>query len=236
MSGGLTMGACVLAVTGLKAEARIAARVPATVAVASGGDSANIEARIEQAIASADDCRGIISVGIAGALWPGLRPGACVIATDVIDTANAAARYPADPAWTDALAARLEGATRAPIAGADKPLATSAQKRDLYAATGAAAIDMESHVAARLAARRALPFAALRFIADPQERSLPEAALAGMAADGSTDATAVLRSLVKEPAQIAALARVTADTGRAFLALLRSHRRLGAGFGLLDLG
>ncbi len=95
---------------------------------------------------------------------------------------------------------------------------------------------MESHVVARIAVKYALPFAVLRVIADPSERALPTAVLAGMRADGSTDAPAVLRALAGDPGQIPALVRVATDAGRAFWGLFRCHRRAGPGLGLFDLG
>ena len=65
---------------------------------------------------------------------------------------------------------------------------------------------------------------------------MPPAALAGMREDGGTDPAAVLASLAKNPRQIAQLVRVAADACRAYYALLRCHRRLGPGLGLIDLG
>lgn len=225
------MGAYVLAVTGLRLEASIATRSPATKAVCSGGDTANLESLIEAAVGGA--CRGIISFGVAGALWPGLRPGACLVATAVM---HDRVRFSTDAQWSNRLTAKLAGCTFAAVAGVDQPLVAHSEKQALYAATGAAGVDMESHVAARVAERHGLPLAVLRVVADPQERSLPPAALAGMRSDGSTDTVAVLRALRSDPAQIGQLVRVAMDAGRAFYTLLRCHRRLGAGLGLFDLG
>ena len=91
-------------------------------------------------------------------------------------------------------------------------------------ASGAAAADMESHVVARTAAELALPFAILRVIADPAERELPPAALAGMRADGGINVGAVLASLARSPRQLPALIRLAAEAGRARAALLRCQR------------
>lgn len=221
----------VVAATGLRAEARIAARFPRTMAVVGGGDAVRLESLIEQAIT--DGCRGILSFGMAGGLRRDLRPGACLIGREVVDENH---RYLADPAWTARLQERLPSAALVTIAGVDSPLLTQSQKDALFATTAAAAADMEGHVAARVAAKHALPFGVLRVVADPQERDLPQAALAGMRADGTTDAVAVLRALGRDPGQIAQLVRVAADAGRAYWALLRCHRRLGPGLGLIDLG
>lgn len=221
----------VIAATGLQVEARVAARSPRARAIAGGGDAARLERLIEQAVAH--DCRGIISFGMAGALRPGLRPGACLIGREVVHESET---YRADAAWAARLQAKLRSAELVGMAGVDGPLVTQSQKRALFAATGAATVDMESHVAARIAAKHALPFAMVRVVADPQERDLPLAAIAGMRADGTVDAAAVLRSLAENPGQILQLVRVVADAGRAYYALLRCHRRLGPGLGLFDLG
>jgi hopanoid-associated phosphorylase len=223
-------GAYVLAVTGLKAEAGIARLLPRTEAVAGGGNCAALAGVIADAVTP--DCAGIISFGLAGALLPGLRPGALIVASEVIHERD---RYSTGLAWSARLMRAAPHARLALIAGSDEPLVSRAGKQALYAATGAAAVDMESHAAARAAAARGLPFAVFRVIADPQERSLPQAALAGMREDGSTDAGAVMRALVQDPAQAGGLMRVAADAGRAFFALLRCHRRLGPGFGFFDL-
>jgi hypothetical protein len=100
--------------------------------------------------------------------------------------------------------------------------------------SGAVAVDMESHVAARLAAHYGLPFAALRIIADPAERSLPAAALVGMRPDGSTDIAAVLRALGRRPSDLPALIRTALDARAAFAALHRDRRTLCALFGFAD--
>jgi adenosylhomocysteine nucleosidase len=86
---------------------------------------------------------------------------------------------------------------------------------------------MESHIAARIAARHNVPFAACRVIIDPAERTLPPAALVGMRDDGRPDVFAVVRSLCQQPKQVFALLRVIADARAARSALFRGRRRLG---------
>lgn len=221
----------VLAVTGLRVEARAAERSPHTRAVAGGGDAVRLERLIEDAITA--NCRGVISFGVAAGLKCNLGPGTCLVGREV---AYGEERFPSDESWTARLKARLARAELVGIAGVDQPLVTPSQKRALFEATGAAAADMESHVAARVAARHGLPFAVLRVVADPMERPLPPAALAGMRESGAADPAAVLLSLGRDPRQIPQLVRVAADAGRAYYALLRCHRRLGPGLGLFDLG
>ena len=102
-----------------------------------------------------------------------------------------------------------------------------ADKRALHESAGTVAVDMESHIAAKIAARHGVPFAACRVIIDPAERTLPPAALVGMRADGRPDVFAVIRSLCQQPRQVFALLRVVADARAARTALFRGRRRLG---------
>jgi adenosylhomocysteine nucleosidase len=221
----------IVAATGLRAEARIAARAGRVRAVAGGGDDARLELAIEQQVAEGG--RAILSFGMAAGLAPGLAPGTCLIGGEILDAGTS---FSADAAWSARLLERLGAARRVTIAGVDRPLATAAAKRTLNAETGAVAADMESHVVARLAARHGLPFAVLRVVADPAERELPPAALAAMREDGGIGLPAVLGSLLKHPAQMPALFRLAADARAARAALLRCHDLLGPGLGFRDLG
>lgn len=212
----------ILAATGLLREARILegghGRGAALRVIVGGGDRERLEAALGRAAPAA---HGIISIGIAGALAPGLRPGDWVVA-------DAVGEIPADPGWAARLAEAL-GARRGSIAGADVMIAEASGKAALYRATGALAVDMESHVAASVAERHGLAFAAARVISDAADRSLPPAARVGMRPDGGMDLPAVLRSLAADPRQLPALIRTGVEAECAFRALLRGHRRLGPG-------
>ena len=61
---------------------------------------------------------------------------------------------------------------RGGLAGVEQVVAARACKAALRSETGAAAVDMESHIAAAYAAEAGLPFAALRVISDPATRAL----------------------------------------------------------------
>jgi nucleoside phosphorylase len=124
----------------------------------------------------------------------------------------------------------------ADVAGVDAPVADPAAKAALHASTGAAAVDMESAVVARAAARHRLPFAILRAIADPAQRALPPAALVALRPDGGIDRAAIVAALARAPLQLPALARLALDARRAFAALVRARALLGADFAGVDLG
>ena len=102
--------------------------------------------------------------------------------------------YPADQRWARRLLDALPGAVHAEIVGADAPVAQSSDKRRLHAQTGAMAVDMESHVAARVAATHNIPFAICRTVIDPAHRDLPPAAVVGLRHDGTPDMRAISRS------------------------------------------
>lgn len=218
-----------LAVVGLRREARIVAG-PALKTLAGGGVSKTLVARIEAALAP--DVRGVISIGIAGALDPRLRVGEGVIATAVMAGSE---RYRVDLAWSDRLAALLPEARRGPIAGSSIPIADAAAKAALHRQGGALSVDMESHFAAEVAHRRGLPFAAVRVVSDGADRALPSAALLGMRPDGGMDIAAVVGALMRDPAQLPALIRTGKEAEIAFRALLRCRDRLGASLGFADI-
>jgi hopanoid-associated phosphorylase len=232
----VTSPASILIVTGLAREARIAEGLGAVV-IGAGANPAQLRALLEAKDAGA--YRTVVSFGIAGGLDPSLAPGAVVIATGVI---AAEARWASHPAVVRLWAHRLEDiggrVTLADIAGSDSPLLTAEDKMVLRSATGAAVVDMESHVAATFAAARGMPFAAIRAVCDPADRALPPLAAEALRPDGGLDLPAILRSLARRPAQVAALPRLARDAATAFAALRRVRAALGPGLGLggLSLG
>jgi hopanoid-associated phosphorylase len=219
-----------LVVTGLRREANIAAREH-IVTVSGGGNRESLERQIAAALDN--PIRGIVSFGIAGALAPHLKPGDCIVASHVIDGDQI---FSCDEAWLRAVAAKLPDAQIATMAGTDSILADVAGKTALYARTGAAAADMESHIAARAARAKNLPFIVLRTISDGADRALPPATLAALKPDGTLDAFAIARSLLAKPGQIPSLIRTGRESEQAFAGLLRCRGRLGPLFAFPDLG
>src|SRR5258708_4568607 len=115
------------------------------------------------------------------------------------------------------LSSRLEAAIRAGakgiisfgIAGALAPLLKPGDvvshvdgKRRLFAISGAHAVDTESHIAARLARKHAIPFVAVRTISDAAARGLPPAALVPLTQSAHVRLIGVLQSLASEPMQV----------------------------------
>ncbi len=97
----------VIAVTGLRAEARIARRAGLSI-VCAGGVPARTAAALNAAIDNG--VTGLVSFGMCGGLAPSFQPGTLVCARAVI--APDGTRYPVDEAWharTPALAETVEG-------------------------------------------------------------------------------------------------------------------------------
>ncbi|WP_421854838.1 phosphorylase [Novosphingobium sp.] len=211
-----------IAVCGLRSEAAAIRRgYPAIEVLAGGGDAARLERELD-ALLSAGPAL-VFSSGLAGGLDPALPCGAIVL--------------DGDAALVEHLMATLPGATRAPVTGQDVIAADIAGKAALRQATGAGVVDMESHIAARVARRHGAPFAAIRVISDTASDALPPAALVGMRPDGGIALGAVLASLARRPAQLPALIRTGRQAGLAHRTLRDVYDALGrSGIFLRDLG
>jgi hopanoid-associated phosphorylase len=219
----------ILATTGLRREARLIAS-PQVQAFAGGGRSAALEAALVAASAGAE---ALISIGLGGALAPELRAGDWVVAERIVWPGGAA---PTDAAWRQVLLHQLANARAGALLGSEVIVTDRAAKADAHARFGALAVDMESQVAARVAQRLGLPFAAARVIADDAQLELPPAAAAGMRPDGRMAIGAVLWSLARRPGQLPALIRTGVAAERAFQVLAEGRRLLGPRLGLADFG
>jgi adenosylhomocysteine nucleosidase len=220
----------VVAVSGLVLESRIAAG-PGVRTLAGGGYPHQLAVALERELALG--AAAFISFGIAGGLTAAAVPGTWVVADNVVAPSG---RWPADAAWAEALSRRLPGAVKGDLAGADAIIKSPAGKTALGAATGAVAVDTESHVVAAFAAAHSLPFVAFRVIADPVSRELSKAASLGMRPDGRVNRRAVLGSVLRSPGQLPLLMRNAIDARIALRALSRGRRLLGLGLGYPDLG
>lgn len=218
----------IVAVSGLASEARIAAGPGVRPIVVAEGRR-RLAAALESAIA--EGARGVISFGIAGGLAEGVAAGACIVGRGIV---AGSARWPCDGAWMSALLLRLPGAIAADLAGVDAPLMHADAKRALRLATGADAVDTESHVAAEIAARHRLPLAALRVVADSARRGLPPLAAVAVAPDGTVKRAAALRSLARRPGQLPSVLGTALDARRALRALSGCRGLLGPGLAFPD--
>jgi adenosylhomocysteine nucleosidase len=207
----------VLIVTGMAQEARIAAG-PGMIVICSSSDPNQLRALL--ATLDSTTFRGVISFGVAGGLDPALKSGDVVVATEVLagDT-----RWLAGSALNEemiaSVALRRRRVVRGGLAGVEQIVAARDGKAALRSETGAAAVDMESHIAAAYAAEAGLPFAALRVISDPAGRALPALAMSAIKPNGDIDLRKVLRGIVRNPTTLRALVSTGIDFNRALRSL-----------------
>lgn len=219
----------ILAISGLLAEAAIA-RGDGVCAIAGAQAIAALQ---QSLLARFVDTRAVISFGIAGGLDRRLPTGTIVVARNVIAADHC---WTTDQAWADAITARVSDSLTADIAATDTPVMAISAKERLHADTHAAAVDTESHIAARAAGTLGVPLAVLRVIADPADRALPSAALVALRHNGGLDIRAILREVRRAPRQIPGLLRTGLDTRVALRELARGRACLGSGLAYPDFG
>jgi hopanoid-associated phosphorylase len=206
-----------LIITGLAQEARIAAG-PGMIVVCSSSDPNQLRSLL--ATLDSTTFRGVISFGLAGGLDPALKSGDLVVATEVLagDT-----RWLAGSALDEEMIASValgrRRVVRGGLAGVEQIVAGMSCKAALRSETGAAAVDMESHIAAAYATEAGLPFAALRVISDPAGRALPALALSAIKPNGDIDLRKVLRGVARNPTTLRALVSTGIDFNRALRSL-----------------
>ena len=221
----------ILIVTGLVQEARIAAG-PGMTVICSSSDPQQLRALLT--VFDPSTIRGVISFGVAGGLDPSLRSGDVVVATEVLagDT-----RWLAGLSLNEELIASVamgrRRVVRGGLAGVEEVVVARDSKAALRSETGAAAVDMESHIAAAYAAEAGLPFAALRVISDPASRALPELARSAVKPNGDIDLRKVLRGLARNPMSLRALVSTGIDFNRALRSLRGCRGFLLGGEGLV---
>ena len=168
-------------------------------------------------------CAGLLSIGLAGGLDPALKPGDVVLSSTVITADGAKALV--DEAWRDRVAADLEATGMrfriGAIGGPDELVRFSETKRALRSATGALAVDMESHAVMRIAAAAGLPFLAVRAIADGAADELPQAAERALAADGGVALLRLLGALLRRPGDVAGMILLARRSASGFETLRR---------------
>jgi len=202
-------------VVGLAAEARIARRL-GEVAVA-GARPAGAEAAAEALVARG--ATALLSFGLAGGLDPNLNPGDVIVPVAVLDAGR---RYFTD----EDLCRALGGSTVSLLAAGEALVGDAREQRLLSTRTGASAVDLESGAVARVAQRYALPFAVLRAVCGPAQRSLPPAALVALNDRGAIRPFRVLGSIMIRPWQVPALLRLALGAVLARHALAASARIL----------
>jgi adenosylhomocysteine nucleosidase len=213
-------------VTGLRVEARCLRGQDVPVAY-SGGSAER--ARSEAARLVADGAAALVSFGLAGGLATELRPGDLLL-PDSVRSAGVAS-WSVDPVWRERVHARLAAGGLEPkpgsLVGSDRIVATASDKQELFGATGAQAVDMESHAVAAVAAAAGLPFLVVRALADPCDQVIPQVAREALRPDGRVRIRATLGGLIRQPGELMALLRLARQSARGLASLRRATALAG---------
>jgi adenosylhomocysteine nucleosidase len=193
----------------------------------SGARPAQAETQVRDLINTG--CKAILSFGVCGALDPKLRPGDLIVADAVITPSGQ--WIACDPQWAAGMAGKLMVSTST-ILGSDR-VADVAFKSQAYAETKAAVVDMESHIAAKLATEADLPFAVLRAVTDPADLDIPAWVLKSVRTDGSINMSTVLSGVLTHPLQVGTLMALGRANKRAMASLRGAVVRLGPTLGFL---
>ncbi len=215
--------------TGLAAEARLIRRAATdTLPLLACAGADCVRARREAEFLIAGGAEALISFGLAGGLDPRHRAGLVILGESVLLPSGGS--IATDRAWREAVQAQAGGIDIAvgPIAGSDELVAHAVQKSALAARTGAAAVDMESHVLAEAASAAGLPLLVVRAIADTADQSLPPSVRGSIGPDGRVRVRSVAARLLASPRQVPHVLRLRRNAVAALEALGRLVRLAGA--------
>ena len=193
-----------------------------------GASPARAEAAARELIEGG--ARALLSFGVAGALYPGLKPGDLVVADRVLSSGGP--DLATDAEWREAVLAAVQVYSPMrvmPTLTVSKAVSNAEEKARLYRETGAGTVDMESYGVAKAAAAANVPMLAVRAIGDGPGRSLPRLGAGAIGADGTVKMGAVLAALLRHPLEIGRLIGAARDTAKARASLRRvAFRELGA--------
>jgi hypothetical protein len=194
---------------------------PGIVAIAGGGVAARLEEKLDAAARAG--AAGIVSYGLTGALAEGLKIGDWIVGSRI----RGAVEHECHIGWRDALAARLPGSRVGVFFADGRMIDTIAEKRALGVRHDALAVDMESHVAARVAQAHGLPLAIVRIVSDEVGHLLPHAITVSMRPDGGFDRARMRASLAAAPEQMRDVVQTMAQFAIGFRGLRAGARKLG---------
>ena len=171
----------------------------------------------------------LVSFGLAGGLDPSLPAGAICLPSEVIATSGIV--MPTARLWRERIGAALAG-QRTIAAGrllsSERAVASVEDKAQLFRATGAVAVDMESAAVAQVASAHGLPFVAARVIVDSAADELPRAVAVAADGAGRLKLWRLIGALALAPADLPPLFRLARRyraASRSLAALARSGVR-----------
>jgi nucleoside phosphorylase len=147
----------------------------------------------------------VLSAGFSGALIPHLRVGDLILADEVRDVDG--------PSWPTTWPVGATDLSRGRLLTTTHLVGDPQEKRQLGERFGAAAVDMETAVVARLCAEAGMPFGCLRVISDDVDTPLSPALL-GVLGGGRIRPLGLAAALLRRPSLARELIRLGRDTHR----------------------
>ena len=168
----------------------------------------------------------LVSWGVAGSLEDGLRVGAIVIYSKVLDVGSGI-EYPCDCRWVAVLSDRLNalGAIQRAALAVGHPVTSAKEKTALHARYQCAVVDMESGAVAAVAQARQIAFAGIRVVLDTSVSSIPSVA-SGSLTDPSDRRRRMMVSLCRRPWELGGLIRLGLHYLTALARLRQASSRL----------
>ena len=149
----------------------------------------------------------LASFGMAGGLDPTLRPGDVLVPSEVAELQGPCFNTAFD--WSEQVSSVVGTQVhRGRLLTSPRAVASVADKADLFRATGAAAVDMESAAIAQVAQQQSLPFIAVRVIVDSAGDVLPRAVTVAADREGHLHIWRLIGALALAPSELAPLIRL----------------------------
>lgn len=176
---------------------------------------------IAQALAGGEPGEALLIAGVCGGLDPSLPSGSIILARGV--STPAAPEITSDAgvfaAVRNVLRARRISFVSSTLLTVDRPVASRVEKTALWNTFGAAGVDMETYELAAAAARRNIPWLALRVVLDPSGGALPASLRDWRPASSESD---ILRRVGRRPWEWPATARLALQMRTACRVLRRT--------------
>lgn len=163
--------------------------------------------------------RQVIVIGFCGGLSPELQKGDAVCADSVVTESGGRRALPMHA---------LPGAKVGPLFSSRTLLAAAADKRRLFDAYGAIAVDMETEGVFEVCQRSDAPLRVIRAVSDAADEDVPAELFHFVGEDGEVRLRTVLSTLVGNPRLIGPLRRLARGVREASVSLDRVCRGLAS--------
>lgn len=209
-------------VTGINSEAKILESSNAIV-FCSNMMPRNVVSGTKKLISQGADL--IISFGLAGALDPGLKSGSIIISTQVLTPSyKKISCNPSLGIKIFNLKKSKSGVYFRPIVGSNYPITSATEKKKIFKNSKAAAVDMETHIAAQIAQKQRVPFLAIRSICDTANQNLPDFVATIIKNQKKLNILQVLRLIVSRPSELKKFSKLIINYRRGIKSLREVFR------------